>query len=179
MRNIALRECDLPALPKWCLGETFFRITVEDARKVVERARCTDPFHPHGWSVMQKLRDVCIKTRQLVSPPVGTPFQLKGPHDHEHELTSPEEEFVPYLLHVLASVKKSQRRQPSIMYCAVDEAVASTPLCKACRYTVGRAAVLTEDQVAASLADARETGCMFMRKVSADLSPVVWKRAIA
>ena len=179
IRNRALWEKGLPPLPAWCLGETFIRIIRPDAQTVVERARCIDPKDPHGVDVVRKLYDVSMKTRQLVSPPPNAPFQLIGPHDREHELTSPEEEFIPYLLHVLGKVKRRRTGQRSIMYDIVDEDVASTPLCRACKYTAGRAAVLTEGQVADSLTAARVTGCMFMRKVSADLSRAVWERAIA
>ena len=176
VRTEALKQSGLPALPAWCLGEGFIRITRLDAQTVVQRARCKNA---DGWDVVRKLHDVCMKTRQLVSPLPDAPFQLRGPHDREHELTSPDEEFIPYLLHVLGSVKRRRTGQRSIMYCIADEAIASTPLCRACKYTAGRAAVLTEEQVADSLAAARKAGCMFMRKVSTDLSRAVWERAIA
>ena len=163
IRNKALKESGLPALPAWCLGEGFIRLSRPDAEIVVERARwCADPEDPGGWDVVRKLHDVCMKTRQLVSPLPNAPFQLRGPHDREHELTSPDEEFIPYLLHVLGKAKRRRTGQDTIMYCIVDADVASTPLCRACKYTAGRAAVLTEEQVADSLAAARKAGWMLL-----------------
>ena len=103
-----------------------------------------------------------------------------GPHCSDHELTSPEEELIPYVLRVVAKVAKSRLHPlPSIMYGTTDKGVASSTICKSCKYNAGRYAILDCNTVSESLHDARSEQCMFMRKVSASLSVSVWERALS
>jgi hypothetical protein len=74
---------------------------------------------------------------------------------------NPDEEFIPYLLHVVGKVPF-----PAACLLIMQEKTAvDRRRCKECGYNIGHSKVLSVQEEAGELAKANRSGALFMRKV--------------
>jgi hypothetical protein len=141
-RCAALSKFDLPPMPGRCYGSQWVMLTREHAALVVET----------GSRLQDKLKG--IYNEAVALPQDG--------HTKRHARFHPDEEYAPYILHVLNQVP-----WPTAFAEIMDEKPTDEKCCNLCRYRVGHASVLNkkvEEQRKAALAR-RGRVRLFMRKV--------------
>ena len=143
LRARALEEANLPPMPWQCYGSQWIRLGREDAELLVRL----------GNQHYDALRSAFRATYAYAS----------DGHDSNHSRMHPEEEFVPYLLHVIGRRPwpTAEGARKRVM---LERTVAEVK-CKACRYRAGHSALLTDQQERDMRGTAAGVGAAFMRKV--------------
>ena len=138
IRNDALRTRGLPPIPPRCYGSMWMGLAREDAEIVVALG---------------------VEHHDALSGAYRAAYaHATDGHSKSHARLSPDEEFVPYIIHVLA-----QRPWPlHDLLCIMAEKQVSEKMCTQCGYRAGHAARLSErDEQRCRLDEKR----LFMRKV--------------
>jgi hypothetical protein len=81
-------------------------------------------------------------------------------HSASHARLAPDEEFIPYLLHVIGG-----RAWPKAHFHIMAELQAAEPKCHQCAYRAGHGKLLTAKEEAQLKKRKRTSACLFLRKV--------------
>ena len=118
-RQAALSKAELPPMPSRCYGSQWVMLNREHASMVVAS----------GTQNWEKLKGIYNET--LAQPQDG--------HTKLHARFHPDEEYIPYILHVLHEVPwPTEDRE------IMAEEFTSEPLCALCKYRAGHASILDE-----------------------------------
>ena len=140
IRQEALAGHGLPPMPVWCYGSQWVGLARCDAEAVVAAGE------KHGVALAGAYREAYAHA-------------IHG-HGQGHARLHPEEEFLPYVLHVL-----SARTWPEVYGCVMAEATDASPSrCPLCRFRVGHSAVL--DPAREERVRRLSPSCLFLRKVT-------------
>jgi len=135
----AMATQGLPPIPARCYGSMFVGLSRKHAQRLVELA--------------PKYLPLLTKAYRAAYAHAGTE------HSADHARLHPEEEFIPYLLHVVDS-----RAWPTAHFHIMAEEQDSEPKCRQCEYRAGHGKLLIgRDEEARLMKNRRE--CLFLRKV--------------
>ena len=146
MRARALEEVQLPKMPWQCYGSQWILLQREDAQLLVRLGK------QHYAALKAAFR--------------STYAYASDGHNSNHSCMHPEEEFVPYLLHVVGerpwpTAEVAEKR-------VMLERTVSERKCKVCGYRVGHSALLSKAEEAEELRACKAKGvasAAFIRKV--------------
>ena len=145
-RTRAMLDEGLPTVADGCLGSQWIALTRASAEIVVRE----------GTTHREQLRRA-FRSSYAYAIPTQHPTQ----HSISHARLNPDEEFIPYLLHVVGKVPF-----PAACLLIMQEKTAvDRRRCKECGYNIGHSKVLSVQEEAGELAKANRSGALFMRKV--------------
>jgi hypothetical protein len=145
-RTRAMTAEGLPPVADGCLGSQWIALTRASAEIVVRE----------GTAHREQLRRA-FRSSYAYANPTKHPTQ----HSISHARLNPDEEFIPYLLHVVGKV-------PFPAECLLimqEKTAVDRRRCKECGYNIGHSKVLSVQEEARELAKVERSGALFMRKV--------------
>ena len=138
-----MEAVDLPPVADGCLGSQWIALTRASAEIVVKG----------GTAHREQLRRAFRSSYAYAIP---------TQHSISHARLSPDEEFIPYLLHVVGKVPfPTECRLIMQEKTAVDHRK-----CPECGYNIGHSKVLSVQEETRELAKVERSGALFMRKVA-------------
>ena len=140
VRQLALANHGLPEMPVWCYGSQWVGLARCDAEAAVAAGE------EHSLALTGAYREAYAHAHDG--------------HGRGHARLHPDEEFLPYVLHVLA-----ERAWPEVYGCVMAEVTdAARATCTLCRFRVGHGTVL--DPASEERVRLMSPTCLFLRKVT-------------